>query len=131
MKSRFLTKFPAKFIGSDSLGYKRGKDYMLRGGVFIERLDGTGQCWYQSIETFLKNWAPIKLKSITVKPIAITEKLPEIQTDSFVSKQLMIKTNDCKDTSWKLAIFVCSESGFFFLGKDGERIEDVILWFYY
>lgn len=51
----------AKFRGADgSLGYRKGKDYLLRVSLgkylMIKRLDGTGICPYSGIKTFLNNW---------------------------------------------------------------------------
>lgn len=56
----------ATFIGTDfSLGYRTGKDYKLtisgKWGFSIERTDdGTGQCAYESLKSFLKNWTNVR-----------------------------------------------------------------------
>lgn len=59
----------ARFIGEDgSLGYQKGRVYELvvvedsRPGRFItiSRLDGSGKCPYASLESFMRNWEPIK-----------------------------------------------------------------------
>jgi hypothetical protein len=57
--------FVAKFIGTNSLFYEKGKMYKLKAtafndGIWIERLDGTGKCFYASLYSFLKNWNEIK-----------------------------------------------------------------------
>lgn len=52
----------ATFTGTNSLGYENGKEYelmVLYGGT-ISRLDGSGECPYNSLHAFLKNWDNIK-----------------------------------------------------------------------
>lgn len=52
----------ATFIGTNSLGYEKGKKYDLKlDGSTICRLDGTGKCTYQSIRAFLSNWYNIEV----------------------------------------------------------------------
>lgn len=57
----------ARFIGRNSLGYKRGEIYTLKvndriimgfenAEVVIERENGYGICPYQTMEAFNKNW---------------------------------------------------------------------------
>lgn len=57
----------ATFVGKNSLGYENGKEYHLKiadsQGILIKRLDGTGQCPYQSLSAFLKNWNNIRVHS--------------------------------------------------------------------
>lgn len=57
----------ATFIGTDSLGYEKGKKYELKisnlQGVSISRLDGTGKCPYQSLSAFFRNWDGVYLIS--------------------------------------------------------------------
>jgi len=54
----------AKFKGTNSLGYEKGKEYKLNvannHGTIIERLDGSGKCEYTSLSSFLKNWDNIR-----------------------------------------------------------------------
>lgn len=54
----------AIFKGTNSLGYEKGKEYMLNipnnHGTKIERLDGSGKCEYTSLSAFLKNWDNIR-----------------------------------------------------------------------
>lgn len=54
----------ATFIGTDSLGYKKGNTYDLilsnHSGVTIKRKDLTGVCVYTSLSSFLSNWDSIK-----------------------------------------------------------------------
>jgi hypothetical protein len=58
-------RIKATFKGKDSLGYVNGKEYELKianfGGMTIRRVNGTGQCPYQSISAFLRNWTNIEL----------------------------------------------------------------------
>ena len=52
----------AKFIGTNSLGYENGKTYHLKiFGASIQRIDGTGNCIYHSLKSFLSNWENIKV----------------------------------------------------------------------
>jgi hypothetical protein len=57
-------KLKAKFIGTDSLGYRYGWSYILRvvpvDGIVITREDGTGKCVYQSFAALLVNWDNIE-----------------------------------------------------------------------
>lgn len=57
----------AIFTGTNSLGYKKGKEYQLKvselQGVSVTRLDGTGKCPYQSLSAFLKNWNNVRVHS--------------------------------------------------------------------
>jgi hypothetical protein len=57
-------RIKATFKGKDSLGYVNGKEYELKianfGGMIIRRANGTGQCPYQSISAFLRNWTNIE-----------------------------------------------------------------------
>lgn len=54
----------ATFIGKNSLGYENGKTYKLKTlpmtAITISRIDGTGECVYESINAFFKNWKDIK-----------------------------------------------------------------------
>jgi hypothetical protein len=53
-------KIKAKFIGTDSLGYKHNQDYILnireQGSMTIKRESGLGVCKYNSLSAFLRNW---------------------------------------------------------------------------
>lgn len=55
----------AIFMGKNSLGYEKGKEYKLKiadsGGMTIRRFDDTGECPYQSISAFIRNWSNIKV----------------------------------------------------------------------
>jgi hypothetical protein len=61
-------KYKAIFIGKDgSLGYSHGKEYELyiqpatcSSGVLLQKRDGCGKCFYQSVVSFLKNWDCIR-----------------------------------------------------------------------
>jgi hypothetical protein len=57
-------RIKATFKGKDSLGYVKGKEYELKianfGRMIIRRVNGTGQCPYQSISAFLRNWTNIE-----------------------------------------------------------------------
>jgi len=57
-------KITAKFIGENSLGYEHGKEYVLSISIIekvqIVRLQGSGLCIYDSINSFLANWANIR-----------------------------------------------------------------------
>jgi hypothetical protein len=57
----------ATFIGTNSLGYEKGKEYQLKvsdlQGVSVKRLDGTGKCPYMSLSAFFKNWDNIRVGS--------------------------------------------------------------------
>jgi hypothetical protein len=50
----------ATFIGENSLGYEKGKKYLLkilfRPSIGISRMDGSGVCTYQSLKSFMLNW---------------------------------------------------------------------------
>jgi len=53
----------AKFIGANSLGYENGKTYHLKiVGASIQRIDGSGTCFYNSLKSFLSNWENIKIE---------------------------------------------------------------------
>lgn len=58
----------ASFIGTNSLGYEYGKNYILRVSnkkqIIIKRIDNTGLCKYNSLYTFLQNWNNIQIKNI-------------------------------------------------------------------
>lgn len=51
----------ALFIGTNSLGYEKGKTYELKliSGNIIKRINGTGMCEYGSIYSFFDNWTNI------------------------------------------------------------------------
>lgn len=61
----------ATFRGTDSLGYRKGKTYLLEifptDKMTIRRLDGTGVCTYQSLLSFLKNWNNIQIHPLNNK----------------------------------------------------------------
>lgn len=57
----------ARFIGTDSLGYKNGRVYDLivkfdhpEYPLAIRRQDGTGFCPYSSGTAFFRNWALVR-----------------------------------------------------------------------
>jgi hypothetical protein len=55
-----------RFIGKDSLGYKKGEIYTIEyhisddGSVIIRRSGDSGNCVYSNIISFIRNWAIIK-----------------------------------------------------------------------
>jgi hypothetical protein len=56
-----MLKIVATFIGFNSLGYENGTSYRL----FVKhntvcRIDGTGVCKYESVQSFLNNWSIIQ-----------------------------------------------------------------------
>jgi len=55
----------AKFTGTNSLGYETGKEYELKvfdiKGISVKREDGSGECIYQSLSSFFKNWTNIEV----------------------------------------------------------------------
>ena len=57
----------ATFTGVNSLGYENGKEYKLKivnlRGISVKRLDGGGECPYQSLSAFLRNWNNIYVHS--------------------------------------------------------------------
>ena len=56
----------ATFKGTNSLGYENGKSYELKlepQSMSIVRPDGFGQCEYQSLHSFMKNWDNVAVKS--------------------------------------------------------------------
>jgi hypothetical protein len=57
----------ATFIGINSLGYEKDKEYSLKiantKGTSVKRLDGKGKCDYESLSAFLKNWDNICVQS--------------------------------------------------------------------
>lgn len=66
LKNRAKIPLKARFIGSDSLGYKHNVPYSIffgvnpNGSLWIERqhksCDIDGYCLYGSFESFLRNW---------------------------------------------------------------------------
>ena len=62
-------KISATYTGTNTLGYENGKEYQLKianiKGMSIQRLDGTGQCPYESLSSFLKNWNNIHVDHFT------------------------------------------------------------------
>jgi hypothetical protein len=55
----------AKFTGTTSLGYEKGKEYNLKisdiKGISVRRDDGSGKCIYESLSSFFKNWTNIEV----------------------------------------------------------------------
>lgn len=56
----------AKFKGTPSLGYMTGKSYelsliMSNSKVWISREDGSGECPYDTLTGFLKNWEILRV----------------------------------------------------------------------
>jgi hypothetical protein len=52
----------AVFVGENSLGYIKGRTYILqlkKNGMEVKRVDGSGECVYGSIFSFLNNWDKI------------------------------------------------------------------------
>lgn len=64
-----MKKVRAVFMGQDkSLGYEYGKAYTLfikkgaaRDSILINKTDGSGDCIYESIISFLDNWDMINV----------------------------------------------------------------------
>jgi len=61
-----MLKINARFVGKTSLGYEHGKRYDIvlanTKSMSIRRADGSGQCPYSSLSSFLRNWDEIKKK---------------------------------------------------------------------
>jgi hypothetical protein len=55
-----------QYLGKASLGYQTGRSYPLivtprDGGLFIQRVDGSGHCPYVSASAFWKYWKRLRL----------------------------------------------------------------------
>lgn len=57
----------ATFTGTNSAGYENGKSYDLQlepKSMFITRPDGTGECEYESLFSFMVNWDNIIVRKL-------------------------------------------------------------------
>jgi hypothetical protein len=61
-RSNMLVTVKARFIGRDSLGYKRGETYnlIIEDNTIRRVEDNEGRCPYGSVSSFLNNWTDVR-----------------------------------------------------------------------